>query len=442
MLVFPVVSATQPGKVCALKRSGSAAIMPSDSACINVGLPGSNLCSSAAVCNSSTVLSESHFNPICALNDVSNARGVASTRSFGVEGQTLLLASECGSGSIAPSSRDQGTSSFCSILGSYDVEGEQSEGESGASWLASSQLESSNKLPTHVYQESPTTSKALYVPPLPSANSPSSPPKEDKLATCSNPCAHSCTECSEKRLGGNPPLTVRNPESNGTYEAHSCNLSTEEHTIVHVCDCMSPFEIDRSLAVENLRLERVRDAHAVVLTIAERYGVEKIRDDLDLLTIVYKYDEMMRMFDMMVASISFRRRQSFLRRNKRSSEITGETHDVSTILDTHDDIPDPACSSTELSDIDRQLRDMMRDYFSLHDDATPSAHVSPADESWQLATDDQSGLKIFVRRHAGTTLLHFRLEGIVTSSLINILSVLNEVDLYKEWIPYYTFPLK
>ena len=74
--------------------------------------------------------------------------------------------------------------------------------------------------------------------------------------------------------------------------------------------------------------------------------------------------------------------------------------------------------------------------------AAAAAGDGAAAASWTLAAEEANELKIFYRRHPNSTLLSFRIEGSVESNLLNIISVLNEMDLYKEWIPYYNFPLK
>lgn len=273
---------------------------------------------------------------------------------------------------------------------------------------------------------------------------------------CSNPLAHNCAACKQKKLVDD--VVEQKPPNHLASEdmvVPRCSLSSTLHTIVHVCDCMSPFELDRALAVENLRLERVRDAHAVVLMMAKRYGLDRVLEDADLVLIVYKYDEMMRMYTMMGAPVSYRRKQSYFHRV--SSSLIPESPSArrrKTNCPSNEEVQfdpliwqetsqDPAFAAPGHRELDERLRDAMRQQFSLHALGTlTSAHVPPADESWHLAVHEPNGLKIFFRRHASSTLLSFRVEGTVDACILNIISVLNEMDLYKEWIPYYSFPVK
>lgn len=62
---------------------------------------------------------------------------------------------------------------------------------------------------------------------------------------------------------------------------------------------------------------------------------------------------------------------------------------------------------------------------------------------WKEVVDDGSDLKISIRHYKDNPeKLSFRLEGVVAAPLISILSVLNEVDLFSSWVPYYTTPFK
>lgn len=274
---------------------------------------------------------------------------------------------------------------------------------------------------------------------------------------CSNPLAHRCLACREKQMEDEFHQHIPGylAAENSSMGLPCCALSSALHTIVHVCDCMTPFELDRALAIENLRLERVRDAHAVVLTIAKKHGLENVLRDPDLMLIIYKYDEMVRMYAMMGANILFRRRQSYFRRVTSSllpdSPVGRRKRDHHSSADEEAQFEPPAMQelhedpalSSGLGELNEKLRDAMRQRFSLRSLGTlTSTHVPAADASWHLAVQEPNGLKIFFRRHASSTLLSFRVEGTVDANILNIISVLNEMDLYKEWIPYYSFPVK
>ncbi|KAL8270001.1 hypothetical protein Esti_006066 [Eimeria stiedai] len=287
------------------------------------------------------------------------------------------------------------------------------------------------------------------------------PPPTPCTRVCSNPEAHRCIACREEEMEAEFHKLVPGylAAERGGKEGPCCWLSSAVHTIVHVCDCMSPFELDRALAVENLRLERVRDAHAVVLTMAQQYGVDRVLSDPDLMLIIYKYDEMARMYAMMSAPVCYRRRLSYLRRV--ASSLAAETpggrkkrhqaaaddelqqHCEPRELQDVQQHQDPAEAVPALGDLDERLRNGMRQQFGFRSLGTlSSTHVPPADASWHLAIQETNGLKIFFRRHASSTLISFRVEGFVEASILNIISVLNEMDLYRDWIPYYSFPLK
>ncbi|CDJ42956.1 hypothetical protein, conserved [Eimeria tenella] len=268
---------------------------------------------------------------------------------------------------------------------------------------------------------------------------------------CSNPRAHECLShrmsAMKTQFGCFVPgfLAAEDREQ----QAPCCSLSSPLHTIVHVCECMSSYEVDRALAIENLRLERVRDAHAVVLTLAKKYGPEKILEDADLVLILYKYDEMDRMYSVMSGNVLYKRRCNYFR--KVTSSLLPDLHSShrkkdNAVQDGHLSIHDPhhdlgAC--TPQRELDRCLREGMRRQFSLRSLGTlTNCQVPVEHESWSLAIEEQNRLKIYYRRHSSSTLLSFRVEGTVDACLLNIISVLNEMDLYKDWIPYYTFPLK
>lgn len=57
--------------------------------------------------------------------------------------------------------------------------------------------------------------------------------------------------------------------------------------------------------------------------------------------------------------------------------------------------------------------------------------------------NDGPDMKIHLRNYKDNPeKISFRLEGIVAAPLICILSVLNEVDLFSSWVPYFTTPFK
>lgn len=274
---------------------------------------------------------------------------------------------------------------------------------------------------------------------------------------CSNPLAHRCLACRQKQMEDEFHQHVPGylAAEHKSMELPCCALSSAVHTIVHVCDCMTPFELDRALAIENLRLERVRDAHAVVLTITKEHGMENVLSDPDLMLIVYKYDEMVRMYAMMGAKISFRRRQSYFRRvtssllpdspvgRRKRDQHTSAREETQLEFPAMQELHQETATCSGLVDLNEQLRDAVRQRFSLRSLGTlTNIHVPPADASWHLALQEPNGLKIFFRRHASSTLLSFRVEGTVDANILNIISVLNEMDLYKDWIPYYSFPVK
>ncbi|KAL8271320.1 hypothetical protein Esti_004759 [Eimeria stiedai] len=62
---------------------------------------------------------------------------------------------------------------------------------------------------------------------------------------------------------------------------------------------------------------------------------------------------------------------------------------------------------------------------------------------WKEVVNDVSDLKIMIRNYKDNQeKISFRLEGVVAAPLICILSVLNEVDLFSNWVPYFTTPFK
>lgn len=62
---------------------------------------------------------------------------------------------------------------------------------------------------------------------------------------------------------------------------------------------------------------------------------------------------------------------------------------------------------------------------------------------WKEVVNDGQDLKIHIRNYKDNReKISFRLEGVVDAPLLCILSVLNEVDLFCKWLPYFTTPLK
>ncbi|CDI81956.1 hypothetical protein, conserved, partial [Eimeria acervulina] len=279
---------------------------------------------------------------------------------------------------------------------------------------------------------------------------------------CSNPKIHKCLEKRRKEIEEEyksyiPGLLAAEDQRRGSP---CCELSSVTHTIVHVCSCMSTIDIDKALAFENLRLERIRDAYAVVLTLARVYGVEEVLKDKDLLestaalkrresnccsTVYYQEEE------------EEQQQQQQQHHHHLHSSAADISRANSAVFTPQIDSASSGVSAS-LSEIEEELRAGMRRQFGFRSlgslsqtpaaaPAAPAAAAAAAGDgaaaaSWTLAAEEANGLKIFYRRHPNSTLLSFRIEGSVESNLLNIISVLNEMDLYKEWIPYYNFPLK
>eukprot|EP01066_Platyproteum_vivax_P011954 Platyproteum_vivax@DN5425_c0_g1_i1.p1 len=62
-------------------------------------------------------------------------------------------------------------------------------------------------------------------------------------------------------------------------------------------------------------------------------------------------------------------------------------------------------------------------------------------DSW-VAHHDEPELKVFYRPVSETASVAFLIDGVVTAPLKHILAVLNEIDLYNNWIPFYSTPVR
>ncbi|PFH33227.1 hypothetical protein BESB_084260 [Besnoitia besnoiti] len=94
---------------------------------------------------------------------------------------------------------------------------------------------------------------------------------------------------------------------------------------------------------------------------------------------------------------------------------------------------------TEEQRIEYELQKRMDTLFRR---STMGSTVALEATPWILAVDDSPSLNIWSRKYRNSTLLSFRIEGVVESSLVSVVSVLNEQDMYKDWVPYYTFPIR
>ncbi|CBZ53026.1 conserved hypothetical protein [Neospora caninum Liverpool] len=61
---------------------------------------------------------------------------------------------------------------------------------------------------------------------------------------------------------------------------------------------------------------------------------------------------------------------------------------------------------------------------------------------WVLAVDDSPSVRIWNRKYRHSTLLSFRIEGVVDTPLVAVLSVLNEMDMFRDWVPSFSFPVR
>ncbi|CEM30859.1 unnamed protein product [Vitrella brassicaformis CCMP3155] len=63
-------------------------------------------------------------------------------------------------------------------------------------------------------------------------------------------------------------------------------------------------------------------------------------------------------------------------------------------------------------------------------------------EGWICHLDNGEKLRVLYKGTEGCSAATLRCEGLVDAPLIDILSVLNEIDLFKMWVPYFTIPIK
>ncbi|XP_026191121.1 uncharacterized protein LOC34617391 [Cyclospora cayetanensis] len=274
------------------------------------------------------------------------------------------------------------------------------------------------------------------------ARSSGSPPE------CSNPVVHKCLLGRQQEMEKSYSCCIPGflaGERIGN-EGPCCGLSSSLHTVVHVCECMQPYELDRALAVENLRLERVRDAHMVVLGIAQQYGVERVLEDEDLLlrvtsSILQEASAIHKKKDTEHEKESHRQQQQNLQHPHHHLHHSGD--DELFTPPYSKELHAAPSMSLGLESLEEKLSDGVQQQFGFRSLGTLTAcDITAADDSWTLAVQEANELRIFFRRHCSSTMISFRVEGTVDANLLNIISVLHEMDLYKEWIPYYSFPVK
>lgn len=64
------------------------------------------------------------------------------------------------------------------------------------------------------------------------------------------------------------------------------------------------------------------------------------------------------------------------------------------------------------------------------------------DKNWATHIDDGENVKIKYKPRENSNMYDFLMEGTINAPLLNIISVINEIDLFTTWIPRYTIPFK
>ncbi|KFH00699.1 putative START-1 domain protein [Toxoplasma gondii VAND] len=133
---------------------------------------------------------------------------------------------------------------------------------------------------------------------------------------------HACSRTKCQHVFPPTQLTLPLPPPSWKEEEQTeqlCPLREATHLTFHVYTDMDAFELDRSLAVELLHQERIREAYLCLLPLVRTYGVDRILQDEDLCLVAYKYFEMQKMLTLLDEDSPARERMSsFLRKLRRS----------------------------------------------------------------------------------------------------------------------------
>eukprot|EP00918_Siedleckia_nematoides_P023284 GHVU01050221.1.p1 GENE.GHVU01050221.1~~GHVU01050221.1.p1 ORF type:complete len:303 (-),score=33.57 GHVU01050221.1:815-1723(-) len=231
---------------------------------------------------------------------------------------------------------------------------------------------------------------------------------------------------------------------NALDEAHSSCHATKV-----VCACMNGFVMDKTMAMEFQTLERNIDAYEIVQTMREVHGDSLIDSDYELMEIEYRYSQVMELYGMLseVGTAKAAHRNSWFRRHSTSKPVVARKgsmrSDIKAVLEkarARQHARRRLEERTKKSGVKSPHHEPLTMKASLH--SQPSELQASEPLEWHTAVAEGEKCQIWYRQYADSPLITFRMEGEVDASVLSVLSVLAEIDLFTTWIPYFKFPLK
>lgn len=274
-------------------------------------------------------------------------------------------------------------------------------------------------------------------------------------------------------------------------------LCSVEHTSRCFCSCMTPYQIDKSFILEMQERGLYIDAYRLLNSIASHYaefysgGESNIEDDLHFRDLIFRYESCFH-FYRILAEVDCHNSSSFyfnlLELENQLTTCHQET--ISTRSSSRESVPNdhtedhdntPCRNNDTRSDLSRFS--IFNHFRRLKFPNAPLASVAPTgtfgqrketinnpnkkeinlikkyvkkkDEStvghdivnipsvkWNKLADEDLSYRAWCKIIPNSTVLLFRLEGVIETSLMDVLSVMAEVDLTIDWAPFVTFPFR
>lgn len=232
------------------------------------------------------------------------------------------------------------------------------------------------------------------------------------------------------RLGGNLfKMSV-------THLTKHSEMDQSSDTFEGVVMQYQTFEGGCKVAMKYHSIEQINEAFAVVQDLKQKYGNESVENHLDLLEIEHRF-HMANIVVSIVGEVDHLDDETSITRSE-SFKLT--QNDVKNHKQKRKNwVMSDEAKRWAFTSVTTQITHIP---MKSHLIEMPSCLDTEGPTKWCQPVNDGKECRVWHRRHKNRRVLTFRVDGDINANLLDVVSVLYEIDLYKDWVPYIQTPLR
>jgi len=205
------------------------------------------------------------------------------------------------------------------------------------------------------------------------------------------------------------------------------------HTQRLVCKCMDSFDFDKQVCLELMSRDLCTEAYAHLMRMTSAYPLADILKDVSLRSIAMQYLTLRQLYSILTQPAPCTKKATKQGQVYRPPEVMMPDIDgdiLSQYVYTGEKVGlfgtlfDDAMEGKDLSHHKRNKQQL------------PNMYTVP----WRAAVYEKD-IKVWFRVFEGTR-VDFRVEGLIDSSIHDLISIMSEVEMAKLWMPYLKIPIR